>query len=341
MKEVRTQDAVGMVIPHDITRITGSIKDTPFRKGHIITEEDIPLLLSIGKEHIYILEYDDTMLHENDAAEILRGICQGENIASEAVREGKIELIAEADGLFKVDIERLRAINSLGDMMIATIPCYSRVKKDEKLAGTRVIPLVIKKDEMERAKALAGTTPLLSIKPFKPKRYGVVTTGSEVFHKRIEDIFTPAIERKLKEFNSEMVAHEISDDDNENIEKAIKKMIANKDVEMIICTGGMSVDPDDKTPLAIKNSGADIVSYGSPVLPGAMFLIGYLKDGRPILGLPGCVMYNKRTVFDLILPLIMAEEKVTKEYIYGLGHGGFCRNCEICHFPNCSFGRGF
>ena len=125
MKQVRTQDAVGMVIPHDITRITGSIKDTPFRKGHIITEEDIPLLLSIGKEHIYILEYDDTMLHENDAAEILRGICQGENIASEAVREGKIELIAEADGLFKVDIERLRAINSLGDMMIATIPSYS------------------------------------------------------------------------------------------------------------------------------------------------------------------------------------------------------------------------
>lgn len=341
MKLVRTEDAIGQVLCHDITRIVkGVTKGVAFSKGHVIKEEDVPELLKLGKDHLYIWENDDSMLHENDAAEILREISQGANMHPTEPKEGKIELISDIDGLFMVDIEHLRAVNMLGDMMIATLPSGFRVSAGERLAGTRVIPLVIKKERMDEARSVAGDKPLLNVLPFKARKYGVVTTGNEVFNKRIEDTFTPTIVDKMNEYGSEMIMHTVSDDDNTHIESAIKAMIDNPDIEMIICTGGMSVDPDDKTPLAIKNSGARIVSYGSPVLPGAMFLMGYLPDGRPICGLPGCVMYSKRTIFDLVLPRIMADVEVTKEYLASLGHGGFCRSCKVCHFPNCSFGKG-
>lgn len=341
MKLIDTRAAVGTVLAHDITQIIkGVTKDAVFRKGHIVREEDIPVLLSVGKDHLYVWENDPGMLHENDAADILREICQGRHMHPTEVKEGKIELIADECGFFTADIERLRKINSLGEMMIATIPSGIRVEKGQKLCGTRIIPLVIEKEKMEKAREAVGTEPLLDIIPFKAKKYGVVTTGNEVFNKRIEDTFTPVIEGKMNEFNSQMIAHTISDDDPEHIKSAIKAMIDNKNIEMIICTGGMSVDPDDKTPLAIKESGAKIVSYGAPVLPGAMFLMSYLEDGRPVVGLPGCVMYAGRTVFDLVLPRIMADVPVTAEYLSGLGHGGLCLGCKPCHFPFCTFGRG-
>lgn len=340
MKQIRTEDAVGQVLCHDITRIIrGVVKDTPFRKGHIITEEDIPVLLSLGKDHIYIWENDESTLHENDAAEILRKICQGSNMHATPVREGKIELVSDIDGLFVADIEGLGKINSLKDMMIATVSSGFEVKKNQKLAGTRIIPLVIKKERMEEAEKCVKA-PLLNVLPFRPRKYGVVTTGNEVFNHRIEDTFTPVIREKMAHFGCDMVAHVTTDDDNIHIEEAIRKVASQDGVELIVCTGGMSVDPDDKTPLAIRNSGAHIVSYGSPVLPGAMFLVAYLSDGRPVLGLPGCVMYAKRTVLDLVLPYIMADVPVTFEFIARLGHGGFCQNCEVCHFPNCGFGKG-
>ena len=223
--------------------------------------------------------------------------------------------------------------------MIATRPAGFCVKKGDKLAGTRIIPLVIEKAKMEHAKAVAGDKPLLQLYPLKPKKYGVITTGNEVYHGRIQDMFTPEIIRKMEEFGCEMVSHVILDDDHEKITAAIRKML-DDGCEMVICTGGMSVDPDDKTPLAIKNAGVDIVSYGAPVLPGAMFLAGYSKDKRPVCGLPGCVMYAKRTIFDLALPRFLADVPVTKEWLAGLGVGGLCLNCEVCHFPNCSFGKG-
>ena len=110
--------------------------------------------------------------------------------------------------------------------------------------------------------------------------------------------------------------------------------------DMVLCTGGMSVDPDDRTPLAIANAGARVVSYGAPVLPGAMFLAAYMPDGRPVCGLPGCVMYAKRTVFDLALPYLLADVPVTAQWLAGLGNGGLCLNCPECHYPNCGFGKG-
>ena len=339
MQLVKTEDAVGMVLCHDITQIIkGVTKDAVFRKGHIIQPEDIPVLLSVGKDNIYVWENDDSMLHEDEAAEILRDMCMNDGMSASKPKEGKIEISAARGGLFLVDRERLRAVNSFGRMMIATRPGGVAVKAGDKLCGTRIIPLVIEKEAMAQAKAVAGDAPLLRLAEIKPKRFGLVTTGNEVYYGRIEDTFTPVIVEKLAQFGCEMAAHEVSNDDHEKITGIINKMLADG-VDMVLCTGGMSVDPDDKTPLAIKNTGANIVSYGAPVLPGAMFLLAYTADGRPICGLPGCVMYAKRTIFDIVLPYLLADEPVTADMLAGLGNGGLCLNCNVCHFPNCGFGR--
>ena len=340
MKLLKTEEAVGQVLCHDITQIIKDVtKNARFRKGHVVTEEDIPVLLSLGKEYIYIWENDEDMLHENDAAEILRDICQGDNMHATDPKEGKIELIADIDGLLIVDLERLRKINSLGEMMVAARFSGVPVKKGDALCGTRVIPLVIEKEKMLRAKEVSGDAPLLKLLPIIPKKFGLVTTGNEVYQGRIKDTFSPVIKEKLAEFGGECIFHEILDDDHAKITNAINNMLEGG-AEMVLCTGGMSVDPDDRTPLAIKNSGANIISYGAPVLPGAMFLLAYTGDSRPICGLPGCVMYSKRTIFDLVLPYLMADFPITADHLAGLGNGGLCLNCDTCHFPNCSFGKG-
>lgn len=340
MKLIKTEDAAGHVLCHDITQIIrGVIKDTVFRKGHIVTKEDIPVLLSVGKDHLYIWENEEGMLHENEAAEILCSICRGTHIERSDVKEGKIELIASCDGLLKIDNEKLKQINSIGQMMIATRHGNFPVQKGDKLAGTRIIPLVIEKEKMEAAKRLCGEEPILNVLPFSHKKIGIITTGNEVYHGRIEDTFTPVLKEKLEEYDAEVVKHVILDDNHEKITMNCLKMI-DEGVDIILCTGGMSVDPDDKTPLAIKNTGAKIISYGAPVLPGAMFLLAYYKNTIPILGLPGCVMYSKKTIFDLILPRIMADDKVTEEELAALGQGGLCLSCPTCTFPNCGFGKG-
>ena len=343
MKFVKTQDAVGHVLCHDITQIIKDVKKgTAFRKGHIVTEEDIPVLLSLGKDNLYIWEKTEGILHENEAAEYLRDICMNENMIQSEVKEGKIELIAEIDGLLKIDVDKLRAVNSLGEMMIATRHTNTTVKKGDKLVGTRIIPLLIEQEKMEKAKEVAGDRPILSLIPFKKKKVGIVTTGNEVFYGRIKDTFGPVVAEKVKEFGADVIGQTIVNDDMEKITKAVEEFI-EQGADMVLCTGGMSVDPDDKTPGAIKNTGARIVSYGAPVLPGAMMLLAYYeKDGRelPIVGLPGCVMYAKRTVFDLVLPRLMADDMVTSDDLAGLGLGGLCLSCDICTFPNCGFGKG-
>ena len=343
MKCVKTQDAVGHVLCHDITQIIKDVKKgTAFRKGHIVTEEDIPVLLSFGKDNLYIWEKTEGILHENEAAEYLRDICMNENMIQSEVKEGKIELIAEIDGLLKIDVDKLRAVNSLGEMMIATRHTNTTVKKGDKLVGTRIIPLLIEQEKMEKAKEVAGDRPILSLIPFKKKKVGIVTTGNEVFYGRIKDTFGPVVAEKVKEFGADVIGQTIVNDDMEKITKAVEEFI-EQGADMVLCTGGMSVDPDDKTPGAIKNTGARIVSYGAPVLPGAMMLLAYYeKDGRelPIVGLPGCVMYAKRTVFDLVLPRLMADDMVTSDDLAGLGLGGLCLSCDVCTFPNCGFGKG-
>lgn len=343
MKLIRTEDAVGSVLCHDLTQIIkGVTKDAVFRKGHIVQPEDIPVLLSIGKEHLYVWEADESMLHENDAARILVDLCKSEGMSESAVKEGKIELAAAVDGLFKVDSKRLQLVNSFGQMMIATRHGNTPVQKGDKLCGTRIIPLVIEKEKMQRVQELCGAEPLLKLLPYKIKRAAVLATGSEVFHGRIKDTFTPVIEAKLAEFGVEVIHKEILDDAPEQITAAIKSAIEEKGAELVLCTGGMSVDPDDQTPLAIKNTGARIVSYGAPVLPGAMFLLAYYGEAQvPVLGLPGCVMYAKRTIFDLALPRVLARDLITAEELAALGEGGLCLNCAVCTYPACGFGKGW
>ncbi len=340
MKLVRTEEAEGHILCHDITQIVKDVKKgVAFKKGHVVRKEDIPVLLSIGKEHLYIWETDDTMLHENEAAEILYKLCENKYMSPSEVKEGKIEVIAECDGVLKVDVEKLMAINSIDEIMIATRHTNTTVKKGDKLAGTRVIPLIIKKEKMNQVKEVAGTEPILTLRPYVSKKVGIVTTGSEVYKGRIKDAFGPVIRKKLAPFDVEILGQVIVDDQVEMITEAIENFLA-QGADMIVCTGGMSVDPDDVTPTAIKATGATIISYGAPVLPGAMFLLAYYKDSIPIMGLPGCVMYAGATIFDLVLPRVMTGEKLSKMDLVRLGHGGLCTGCKPCTFPHCSFGKG-
>ena len=339
MKLIRTEEAVGHVLCHDLTQIIkGQYKDARFRKGHVVTEEDIPVLLSMGKENLYVWEMVPGMVHENDAAERLYRICANDNMSRSEVKEGKIELSAACDGLFRVDVERLNAINSLDDIMIATRHSNSPVKAGDKLCGTRVIPLIIEEEKLQAAEAIGGGRPILELLPYRLKTAGVITTGSEVYKGRIQDTFTPVIVEKLKTYGIEMTEHAVVSDEMDMTVGAIQEM-RQKGVDLILCTGGMSVDPDDNTPGAIKKSGARIVTYGAPVLPGAMFLLGYFEDGTPIMGLPGCVMYAGATVFDLVLPRAAAGVEVTKADIACMGNGGLCLGCKPCRYPICPFGK--
>lgn len=342
MKLIRTQDAVGHVLCHDMTRIVkGERKGPAFRKGHVVAPEDIPLLLSMGKENLYVWEKEPGTLHEDEAAEILYQICAGaaENLIPSQVKEGKIEVTAGADGLLLVDANRLRRVNALGELMIATRHGHQRVKQGDRLAGTRIIPLVIREEKLKAAQAAAGDRPLLELKPFREKRVAIVTTGGEVAKGLIQDTFTPVLEEKVGEYGGKVLGRVCPGDDPAAITAAILDYKA-QGAELILCSGGMSVDPDDKTPLAIKNTGAEVVSYGAPVLPGAMLMVAYL-EGVPVAGLPGCVMYAKRTVFDLVLPLFMADVPVTADDLSAMGHGGLCLDCERCTYPNCGFGKGW
>ena len=339
MKSIRVEDAVGQVLCHDMTQIIpGEFKGARFRKGHIVTAEDIPVLLSMGKERIFVWEMEEGMLHENEAAERLCALCNNDNMLSSEVKEGKIELTAAIDGLFRVNSEKLCAINSVDELMIATRKGNTAVHAGDKLCGTRVIPLVIDEKKLEAAEEIAGQEPILELLPYTLKKAAVITTGSEVYHGRIQDKFTPVLIKKLQDFGIEVTEHCLVDDGMENIKTAIAQM-RQTDVDLILCTGGMSVDPDDNTPGAIKASGAQIVTYGAPVLPGAMFLLGYLEDGRPIMGLPGCVMYAAATIFDLMLPRIAAGVRLEKKDFVVLGEGGLCLGCKTCHYPICPFGK--
>ena len=339
MKLIPVQEAVGQVLCHDMTQIIpGEFKGARFRKGHVVTEEDIPVLLSMGKENLYVWEMKPGILHENEAAERLCALCLGDGMARSEVKEGKIEITAELEGLFRVRSERLIAVNAIDEIMIATRRGNTAVHPGDKLCGTRVIPLVIEEEKLKAAEEAAGSEPLLEILPYKLKTAAVITTGSEVYHGRIEDKFTPVLVKKLAAFGIEVTEHITVDDGMDHIRAAIETVRA-KGVDLVLCTGGMSVDPDDNTPGAIKASGARIVTYGAPVLPGAMILLGYYEDGTPVLGLPGCVMYAAATIFDLVLPRIAAGVPLEKRDFVVLGEGGLCLGCKPCHYPNCPFGR--
>ena len=292
----------------------------------------------MGKEHLYVWEMTPGMVHENDAAERLLALCGQENMTRSEVKEGKIELKAACNGLFQVDSRRLIAVNSIEDIMIATRKGNTAVKKGDKLAGMRVIPLIIVEERLRAAEAAAGTAPLLKLLPYVKKTAAIVATGSEVKNGLIQDTFTPVVRDKLAAYGIETVSVLYSGDGVDNVANAIAEA-RQTGADLILCTGGMSVDPDDNTPGGIRQSGARIVTYGAPVLPGAMFLLGYFEDDTPIMGLPGCVMYAGATIFDLALPRIAAGVEMTRTDFAVMGEGGLCLGCRPCHWPDCPFGK--
>ena len=338
MKKIKTTEAVGYVLQHDITEIIpGEFKGRAFKKGHIITEEDIPHLLRLGKDHIFVFELGEDKIHENEGAMILGKLGRGENISlGSEIKEGKINFNSSIDGILKVDSEKLFELNMLGEISFATLPNNIPVKKGELVGGARIIPLVIEREKMDRAKALIKS-PILNVRPYKKYKVGIITTGNEVFYGRIEDKFGPVILEKLKPYNSEIIGQALCPDDKEVIKEKAREFL-DKGATMIIFTGGMSVDPDDMTPTSIIELGGELISYGAPVLPGSMFLLSYLGD-IPMMGLPGCVMFAKKTVFDLVLERVMTGERLTKADIMRYATGGLCQSCEVCHYPNCTFGK--
>ena len=338
MKQVNVQDSVGTVLAHDLTQIIpGEYKGPKFRKGHEITENDIPVLLSMGKKHLFVLEKDDTDVHENEAAYRIASKAAGENISLSEPSEGKIELRAEVDGLLRIDRERLYKLVAQDEIMFATIHDNVVVRKGQKLAGTRIIPLFVAEAVMQKAEEILADGPLVSIAPLKNMKVGIVTTGSEVYSGLIEDAFGPVLVKKFGALGSTVVKQLFADDDEDMIADCIRQLI-DEGMDIIGITGGMSVDPDDRTPSGIRKAGGEVISYGAPVLPGAMFMLSYIGD-VPVVGLPGCVMYSRTSIFDLIVPRLLAGERVNKADINRLAVGGLCLNCETCTYPVCGFGK--
>ena len=338
MRKIPVEEGVGHILCHDITRIIpGKEKCVGFKKGHVIRAEDVGELQKLGKDHIYVWEAGPGLLHEDEAADILRRLCQGPNMLFSGPREGKIELTADIGGLLKIERGPLAAINALGELVIATRHGDFPVKAGDVLAGMRVIPLVIKEDKMRRAQALAGPDPLLRLLPLKAKKAAIIATGNEVHYQRIKDAFTPAMQSKLAEYGCPVVFTATSPDESAHTAALIRQTL-EMGAELILCCGGMSVDPDDLTPAAIRQSGARVVSYGAPVLPGAMIMLAY-HGSVPVVGLPGCAMYNKRTIFDLLLPRLLADDIISAGELFALGEGGLCLNCRTCSFPACGFGK--
>lgn len=354
MKTIRTEDAVGQVLCQDLTQIIpGKSKGPRFKKGHVVREEDIPVLLSMGKVNLYVWELEPGMVHENDAARRLASLCLGPGtIAAGEPSEGKIGINAATDGCLLVNTEKLNAVNATDKVMVATRKGDFAVREGDALAGTRVIPLVVREEVLAAAERAAEGQKLLEVRPFSLKTAAVIATGSEVASGLIEDAFTPVIVRKLAEYGIDVTYTAKPGDEMNDVVAAIGAA-REAGVDLVVCTGGMSVDPDDNTPGAIKRAGARIVTYGSPVLPGAMLLVGYFDDdcaegaagpsGKkapvPVLGVPGCAMYNKATVLDLVLPRVAAGVPLTKRDFVVMGEGGLCLGCKPCTFPLCPFGK--
>lgn len=339
MHSLPISQAIGCVLAHDLTRIVpGKSKGPEFKKGHIVREQDIETLLDMGKAHIYVLELSPDRIHEDVAARRIAAAAAGPGVKMSAASEGRVNLIAEYPGLLKVDVPALNRLNAIQDVVFSTIHGNHRVDAGQPVAGTRVIPLVVAESLVSEAETVCRSHhSLIAITPFESLNVGMIITGSEVYQGRIEDQFGPVVERKFKALGSRISRQIYVSDDIERTVGAIRSLVGDG-VEMVVLTGGMSVDPDDRTAAGIRSAGAEVVTYGAPTFPGAMFMLAYIGD-IPVLGLPGCVMYHRTSIFDLVVPRLLAGERLRRDDIVALGHGGFCVGCPVCRYPACGFGK--
>jgi hypothetical protein len=341
IKTISLEEAVGTQLAHDITEIRpGEFKGPAFRKGHTVCDEDLCRLQRLGKNHLYVIDLEADEIHENEAAALLAGALAGEGIAWENnPREGKINLQAAWDGLLQVDVQALAAFNLVDEVMGATLHNHTLVKQGELVGGTRALPLIMKRAAIERAAAIASQNGMVvSVKPLQKTRAGLVITGNEVYHGLIQDRFAPTLTGKIKALGSEVAALEFAPDDAEAIAGAIRAHL-KRGCDLLLLSGGMSVDPDDVTRHGIRLAGATEMHYGAAVLPGAMFLVAYLGE-VPLLGVPACALHHRTTALDLVLPRILTGEHIGKTELAFLGHGGLCQDCPECRYPQCSFGKG-
>lgn len=337
MKKIRVEDAVGMALCHDITAMRDGFKGAAFKRGHVITQEDIPALLDLGKRTVFVWEDNAGEIHEEDAALRMAAMAPVEGAHYTAPSEGKVLLMADKRGMFRVDTALLQKINSIGDITISTLPDHYPVEPGARLASMRIVPLVTKEEQILRAEQLCAEKKLLDLRPYQEKKLGVIITGSEIYSGRIQDKFEPVVRAKMKQYPAQILGVTICDDDLDMITSEAKKFL-DQGADLLIFTGGMSVDPDDLTPTAIRTLGADIVTHGVPSQPGNMTLVAYLGE-TAILGVPGAAISLPTTIFDVLLPQIFAGDRITKADLIRLGDGGLCQLCKSCHFPNCTFGR--
>jgi len=341
LKKIKLEEAVGTQLAHDMTEIRpGEFKGAAFHKGHTVCNEDLCRLQKMGKNHLYVVDLDADEIHEDQAAAILADALAGDGIFwKDEPREGKIKLLAGADGLFAVNTASLAAFNMVDEVMCATLHNHTLVKKGELVAATRAIPLIMRRAPIERAAAIARQNgAVLAIRPIRKAKVGLVITGNEVYHGLIEDRFAPILSEKVNALGSEVSEVTYAPDDAELISAAIRSHL-DRGCNLMMLSGGMSVDPDDVARQGIRSAGAGEMHYGASVLPGAMFLVAYVGD-VPLLGVPACGLFHRITVLDLILPRILAGEKIGKAELAFLGHGGLCKDCEECTFPHCPFGKG-
>ncbi len=337
MRKVEVEKAVGLQLCHDVTAMRDGFKGAEFKRGHVIREEDVPRLLDIGKRYVFIWEENAGELHEEDCALRMAAMAPVDGAVYEGPSEGKMVLKAETEGLFRVDTELLREINSIGDLTISTLPDHFPVKPGMRLASMRIVPLVTKQEQIIKAETLCRDRKLLDIWKYRHMKVGVVITGSEVYSGRIKDKFEPVVRAKLEHYPGEILGVSICDDDLDMITGAANEFL-KQGADILIFTGGMSVDPDDLTPSAIRRLGADIVTHGVPSQPGNMTLVAYLGN-TAILGIPGAAISLPTTTFDVLLPQVFTGHPLTKQELINLGDGGLCHLCKVCHFPICTFGR--
>ena len=332
---------MGSELAHDITEIRpGEFKGPAFRRGHTVCEADLCHLQKLGKNHLYVIDLTEDEIHENEAAMILATALAGDGVTwKDGPREGKISLLAETDGLLVVNTAALAAFNMVEEVMCATLHNHTLVEKGDLIAGTRTIPLVMKRAPIDRAAAIARQNgSVLSVHPLRKARVGLVITGNEVYHGLIEDRFAPILEEKVTALDSEVEGLDFAPDDAQEINRVIRSQL-DRGCDLLLVSGGMSVDPDDVTRHGIRLSGATEIHYGAAALPGSMFLVAYLGN-VPLLGVPACGLYHRITVLDLILPRILAGERIGKTELAFLGHGGLCQDCPDCTYPHCPFGKG-
>lgn len=337
MKKINVEDAVGMAICHDITEMRDGFKGARFKRGHVIQKEDIPKFLDLGKRTVFVWEENAGEIHEEDCALRMAEMTKLSNVSFQGPSEGKMLMIAEERGMFRVDTKLQKEINSIGDITISSLPDHYPVEKGARLASMRIVPLVTKEEQIIKAEELCKEQKLFELYPYQNKKIGVIITGSEVYTGRIKDKFEPVIRAKMQKFPSEILGVSICDDNLDMIVAAGQKYL-DMGADFLIFTGGMSVDPDDLTPTAIRQLGASIISHGVPAQPGNMTLVAYLGDVA-ILGVPGAAISLPTTMFDVFLPQIFAGLKFTKQDLINLGDGGLCQLCKACHWPICTFGR--